>query len=463
MASIVIAGDTSGTVTLSAPAVAGTVVLTLPTASGTLATGVTNSGTPFLTALGSGAGSNITGTNSTAVGYRALYTSTTGVQNTAVGANALNLVLTGGYNTAVGSAALYKTTGDYNTGVGVGAGEENLGGTGNSFYGAYSGNKTTTGNYNTAAGYYSLNLNTTADSNTGFGAQALNVNTTGTLNVAIGRSALNGNTTGSNNVAIGSQALFSNTTASNNTAVGFQAAKALTTGNNCVAIGTNALVLATLPVGAVAIGSGAFSSFIRTGDSSNPGVAIGYNAGSSVTTAYGGSICIGDSSGTNFTTGFGCIYVGQNSTASSGAVTDEIVLCTRVTTGKGTQTFFVSPNGGASYQGNNSASWSVTSDQRLKKNIVDNDVGLEAINAVRVRNFEYRLPEEVDPELKPTDAIVRTGVQLGVIAQEIQAVLPDCVKQESTGVLSVDSDNLTWYLINAVKELTARIALLEAK
>jgi hypothetical protein len=46
-------------------------------------------------------------------------------------------------------------------------------------------------------------------------------------------------------------------------------------------------------------------------------------------------------------------------------------------------------------------------------------------------------------------------VQLGVIAQELQAVLPDCVKTESTGVMSVDADNLTWYLVNAIKELKA--------
>jgi hypothetical protein len=38
MASIVVAGDTSGTVTLSAPATAGTTTLTLPTANGTLVT-----------------------------------------------------------------------------------------------------------------------------------------------------------------------------------------------------------------------------------------------------------------------------------------------------------------------------------------------------------------------------------------------------------------------------------------
>ena len=58
-------------------------------------------------------------------------------------------------------------------------------------------------------------------------------------------------------------------------------------------------------------------------------------------------------------------------------------------------------------------------------------------------------------ELKPTDAIKKEGVQLGVIAQELQLVLPECVKTESTGVMSVDADNLTWYMVNAIKELKA--------
>jgi hypothetical protein len=44
MASIVVAGDTSGTVTLTAPAVSGTTTLTLPTTSGTIVTGTTPSG-----------------------------------------------------------------------------------------------------------------------------------------------------------------------------------------------------------------------------------------------------------------------------------------------------------------------------------------------------------------------------------------------------------------------------------
>ena len=48
-----------------------------------------------------------------------------------------------------------------------------------------------------------------------------------------------------------------------------------------------------------------------------------------------------------------------------------------------------------------------------------------------------------------------------MIAQEIIEILPDVVKQESTGCYSVDPDNLTWYLVNAVKELSAKVEDLE--
>ena len=55
------------------------------------------------------------------------------------------------------------------------------------------------------------------------------------------------------------------------------------------------------------------------------------------------------------------------------------------------------------------------------------------------------------------------GVQLGVIAQEIEEILPEVVKTQSTGVKTVDPDNLTWYLINAVKELSAEVEQLKSQ
>ena len=56
----------------------------------------------------------------------------------------------------------------------------------------------------------------------------------------------------------------------------------------------------------------------------------------------------------------------------------------------------------------------------------------------------------------------KKGLQVGVIAQEIQEVLPDVVEELATGALSVNPDNITWYLVNAVKELSAKVTALEA-
>ena len=52
--------------------------------------------------------------------------------------------------------------------------------------------------------------------------------------------------------------------------------------------------------------------------------------------------------------------------------------------------------------------------------------------------------------------------QIGVIAQEVEAVLPEVVQADvDTGQLSVAYGNITGLLIEAVKELTARVAALE--
>jgi len=49
-----------------------------------------------------------------------------------------------------------------------------------------------------------------------------------------------------------------------------------------------------------------------------------------------------------------------------------------------------------------------------------------------------------------------------VIAQEVEAVLPEVVRADAdTGQLSVAYGNITGLLIEAVKELSARVAELE--
>ena len=265
-----------------------------------------------------------------------------------------------------------------------------------------------------------LYSNTTGLSNSAIGLYALRYNTTGSYNVALGQQALQANTTASQNTAVGYQAAYNNTTASGNTAVGYQSLYT-TNATNMTAVGYQAL-----------LNAGA------NGDST----ALGYQAGSNLTTGYRG------------------LYLGSATVASAVGAISETVVGYGLT-GKGSNTAYVGGSSGA-YQQNNSAAWSITSDARLKKNIVDNTIGLSAITAIQVRNFEYRTADEVT-ELPVSSAIDIQGVQLGAIAQEIQAILPDCVKTESTGVMSVDTTNLTWYLINAVKELNAKITALENK
>ena len=261
----------------------------------------------------------------------------------------------------------------------------------------------------------SLNRNTTANHNVAVGYASLDQNTTGHTNVAIGNNALDANTTGCKNTAVGRHALSSNTTADNNVAVGCSALCANTTGPDNVAVGVDALVAHT------------------TGDMN---VAIGKEAGCTITT------------------GSNNVLVGGNTQANANNTSFEIVIGKNAT-GKGTNTGIIGGNGNAIYQGNNSSTWSTTSDRRIKKNIADNNIGLEKINQIQVRNFEYRTEDEItDFENTKAAVVDKQGVQVGVIAQEIEQILPDVVRKETTGVKSVNPENITWYLVNAIKELS---------
>ena len=330
----------------------------------------------------------------------------------------------GTFNTALGVSVLSSgsLTGNYNTGIGYGALTSVTTGSNNTGIGNSAGGKITTGADNIAIGISALGYNAAS--------------TTGSNNVAVGDFALTFMSSGGSNTAIGHQSLFSNTTASNNTAVGYQALYNNTTASN-TAFGYQAL-------------------YTQSSGSSN--VAMGYQAGYNLTTGNLSTL-VGYSAGNSITSGVGNTMLGTLAQPSGGGGNYQLVIATNGGSnvfGKGDSTGYINPNGGGVYQGNNSSSWSTTSDQRLKKNIVDNKEGLDKITQIRVRNFEYRLPEEVT-ELDSQNAVAIEGIQLGVIAQELQQVLPDCIKEETTGVLRVDSDNVFWHMVNAIKDLKALV------
>jgi hypothetical protein len=56
----------------------------------------------------------------------------------------------------------------------------------------------------------------------------------------------------------------------------------------------------------------------------------------------------------------------------------------------------------------------------------------------------------------------KTDLQLGLIAQELETVVPECVDISEQGVKTVNTTHLTWYMINAIKELSAKVTALEA-
>jgi hypothetical protein len=410
-------------------------------------------------------------------------------------------------NTAVGASALAGTnTGGLNTGLGYQALQTNTSGASNTALGYLALNANTTANYNTAVGDRVLRVSTGA-ANTGVGGIALYSNTTGSNNTSVGEESLFSNTTASNNTAVGYQAGYTGTTAARGTFIGLQAGYAVTTGGSNTFVGAGSGTSVTTGVENTALGDDAYAnsatstgsyntalgrSALRNNTTASSNTAVGYNAGTAVTTGSGNTalgiragsgvttgtdnLFVGQnagfpnggvSGGSNLTTGSNGVYLGYYASASSTSVIREGVLNTSGSgaVGKGQDTWYINAQsglgtGGSYYNGANTTTWNTTSDKRIKKNIVDNTDGLDIINQIQVRNFEYRLPEEVT-ELPVGQAIQKQGVQLGVIAQELQQILPECVKTESTGVMTVDADNLTWYLVNAVKELSARVKQLE--
>jgi len=93
-----------------------------------------------------------------------------------------------------------------------------------------------------------------------------------------------------------------------------------------------------------------------------------------------------------------------------------------------------------------------TSDERLKDNIQLISNPTEKVNQLRGVEFDWK------------DGMPKAGQHdYGVIAQDVQKVLPELVKESHTGYLSVDYDKIIGLLIEVVKEQEKRIKELENK
>jgi hypothetical protein len=89
--------------------------------------------------------------------------------------------------------------------------------------------------------------------------------------------------------------------------------------------------------------------------------------------------------------------------------------------------------------------WTISSDIRLKENIEPITSALDAILSMRGVHFDW------------TKDSGRSGPQVGVIAQEVQKVIPTAVTEGEDGFLSVSTQQLVAVLIEAVRELSEKI------
>tara|TARA_E500000318_G_scaffold1910_1_gene2548 strand:+ start:22 stop:1227 length:1206 start_codon:yes stop_codon:yes gene_type:complete len=94
-----------------------------------------------------------------------------------------------------------------------------------------------------------------------------------------------------------------------------------------------------------------------------------------------------------------------------------------------------------------------SSDERLKENIVEIEAALHKVR--NLRGVEYDWKALSDEERKTIHS--HEGHDIGVVAQEVQAVFPDLVTQRDHGYLAVDYSKLTAVLIQAVKELADKV------
>src|SRR6266542_3359060 len=235
--------------------------------------------------------------------------------------------------------------------------------------------------------------------NTFLGRNAGNFTMTGDNNTGFGRDALSSNTTGFGNTATGTQTLFSNTTGGANTATGVTALEFNTIGGSNTAIGIEALQSTT--------GSG--------------NIGVGITAGVNLTTGSN-NICIGNSGVAGES---GTIRIGTAQTATF------VAGVNGVTTGGTGTPVLIDASGQLG---------TISSSARFKDEIRDMGEATEALLKLRPVRFRYK----AQPEGR---------TQFGLIAEEVEKVMPELVVCSSSGeVETVLYHEMTAMLLNELQK-----------
>jgi hypothetical protein len=93
------------------------------------------------------------------------------------------------------------------------------------------------------------------------------------------------------------------------------------------------------------------------------------------------------------------------------------------------------------------------SDKRLKENIKPIESALDKAMKLQGVTFDW----------KKSDSILKIKEDIGFIAQDVQKVVPELVRENEDGMLSMRHQGIAPILIEAIKELKAEIDLLKSK
>ncbi len=241
---------------------------------------------------------------------------------------------------------------------------------------------------------------------------------------------------------MGTATLYSNTTASNNTAVGYQAGYANTTGTE--------------------------------------NTTTGNLAGAGITTGIANT-CIGTYSG-NYGTGGGAIlttgtsntFIGGYTRGSNAAAQYQIVIGYDVSGQANSYITMGRNSSGKIYNDPTAnATWTQTSDVRLKTNIQDDSLGLSFINRLRPVKFNWKPSNEIDPSLpqyNKTNERNTKNIIHGLIAQEVKAALDaegittfGGWDEGADGIQAISREMFISPLIKAIQELKAEVDSLKSQ
>jgi len=281
--------------------------------------------------------------------------------------------------------------------------------------------------------------------NSFFGFNAGNLTNTGKYLAAVGDYALSGNTSGSNNTGLGYSAGAANTGGSGNTFIGYNANPGSNTLTNAAAIGANAEVTNsnTMVLGSINGTNGATAdTFVGIG-TTTPLAKLNVNGVESTQNGLGAAITISNSA-----SGGGHFYLrtgatGTSTPADGFSIGNDNVYAMSITSGGAVGILTLNPtNIFTIAAGTGSAiadGWTTYSSRRWKTNIQTLRGALGKVEQLRGVSYDLK---------------ANGKHEVGVIAEEVGAVVPEVVSYEANGkdARGVDYSRLTALLIEATKE-----------